>query len=426
MQRKAKLISKRRCLGALLATSMALHGCGGGDDTDWLFPLWVETDVLVADIDGDSRADIITLAHLISSQTEREGRLVVRLQTAPGTFAPARTYVVGIYPWKMALDDIDGDGAADLVIADVGSSASTSTTDEAVWMLLQDVGNRGQFLAPQRLAVDPTRPYGLAIGDVNGDQVPDVVLADPLLSGRGATLLVQDANNRGTFLAPALIPLPGNATEVAIGDLNQDGLDDLVFRMVVSVTNYVQSTQLGIVYQQAGGTLAPAVTLSPQTGINTQMLTLADYDTDGTTDVVEFFTPSSTDFQAKVTTLLQDPLGTFTPMDTSLANVKGIGDGVTADLNANGRPDFATVGFYPVGSPTTVYSTLNLFIQDGSGRYTQTAAIAMPISASRLAAGDIDGDGLMDLVALGSENEVVLVRQSKATPGTFLAPQLLD
>jgi hypothetical protein len=427
MKRNPKLISKRRFLGAVLATSLAFHGCGGGDDTDWLFPLWVETDVLVADIDGNGHADILTLAQYATDMDQREGRLVVRLQTAPDVYAPAQTYVVGIYPWKMTLDDIDGDGAADLVIADVGSSASTSTTDEAVWMLRQDASNPGHFLAPQRLAVNPTRPYDLAIGDVSGDGVPDIVVADPLLSGRGATLLVQDANSRGTFLAPALIPLPGNATEVALGDLNQDGLDDLVFRMVVSVTNYVQSTQLGIVYQQAGGTLAPAVTLSPQTGINTAMLELPDYNADGIPDVVEFFTPSSTDYKAKVTTLLQSsPPGSFSAIDTSLAGVNGTDDGFVADLDGDGRPDFATVGFYPVGSPTTVYSTLNLFKQDGSGGYSQTAAIAMPISASRLAAGDIDGDGLMDLVALGSENRVVLVRQSKAIPGTFLAPQLLD
>jgi hypothetical protein len=262
---------------------------------------------------------------------------------------------------------------------------------------------------------------------VNGDEVPDIVLADPPLSGRGATLLAQDKDNRGTFLAPTAIDLPGDASEVAIGDLNQDGLDDLVFRMVVSVTNYVQSTQLGIVYQQPGGTLAPAVTLSPQTGINTAMLDLPDYNADGIPDVVEFFTPSSTDYQPKVTTLLQSsPPGSFSAVDTSLSGVKGIDDGVAADLDGDDRPDFATVGFYPVGSPTTVYSTLNLFKQDGNGGFTQDAAIAMPISASRLAAGDLNGDSLMDLVALGSENRVVLVRQSTSAPGNFLASQLLD
>jgi hypothetical protein len=397
---------------------------GGGGDDSWLFPLWVPTDVLVADVNSDGRADVVTLAQLSSSMSEREGRLAVRLQTSPGAFAPAQTYVVGIYPWKMALDDINGDGAADLVVTDVGSPTTTAT-DQSVWLLLQKAGNPGHFLAPQRLGIDPTNPYDVVIGDVSGDIVPDIVVADSPNLGRGATLLVQDAALRGTFLAPALIPLSGDATNVVIGDVNGDGLDDLVFRMFLSRTNYVPSTELGIVYQQPAGVLAPAVTLSPQTGLNTETLAITHYDTNGLPDIVEFFTPSSTSYQAKVTTLLQNPLGSYAAVDSSLAGVHGIDGGVVGDLNGDGRPDFACVGFYPVG-PGEVDSTLNIFMQNGSGGFSLTATIAMPVSASRISAGDINGDGLNDLVALGGENQVVVLLQSATTHGVFQPPHLLN
>ena len=414
----------------VLTSLLFLAGCGGGDDGGWFdYPLWVETGVLVADIDGDSRADVITIAQLASSQEDRKGQLVVRLQTSPGVFAPAQTYVVGTYPWRMALGDIDGDGAPDLVITDAGSTA-VGVSNGTVWMVRQDAGNRGQFLAPQQLTINTTNPSDVVIGDMSGDDVPDIVVTGTYAPDKGAGLLVQDKDNRGTFLAQTLIPLPGNATAVAIGDVNGDGRNDLALRMYLSSVNYVWSTALGIVYQQAGGTLDPVVSLSPQTGLNTQTLAITHYDSNGLADVVEFFTPSGEGYTSKVTTLLQSPLGTFAAVDTSLATVRGIGDGVVADLNGDGRPDFASVGFYPTGSdpysPPTVESTLHIFMQNGSGGFSQTASISLPVSSSRVAAGDINGDGLNDLAVLGSENRAMVLLQSGATHGTFLAPQFLN
>lgn len=422
------MLSNRCVRGwAVAVMSSLVVACGGGGDSDdsWLYPLWVETDVLAADIDGDGRTDVVTLAQLSSSSSRREGRLVVRLQTAPGVFAPAQSYLVGVYPWKMALGDIDGDGAADLVVTDVGSPSST--TDRAVWMLRQDASNRGNFLAPQRLGISPTRPYGVVIGDVNGDNAPDIVIADSPAIGLGATVLYQDAAHRGIFLAPALIALPGEATAVAIGDLNGDGRSDLTFRVWLSQTNFVPNTALAVRYQQAGGVLAPALALSNQTGLNTQLLTIADYNADGVRDVVEFFTPSDTAYQAKVTTLLQsNPPGSFGAVDTSLAGINGMDGGVVADLNGDGRPDFASVGAYPVGAPSTVYSALNIFMQDGSDGFTLKTSTAMPLASTRVAAGDINGDGLNDLVVLGGSNQVLVLLQSAAVRGTFLVPQSLN
>ena len=50
---------------------LLLTSCGGDDG--WLtFPLWTPTDVQTADIDGDGRLDIITIAQLSSSMSQRE------------------------------------------------------------------------------------------------------------------------------------------------------------------------------------------------------------------------------------------------------------------------------------------------------------------------------------------------------------------
>jgi hypothetical protein len=45
---------------------------------------------------------------------------------------------------------------------------------------------------------------------------------------------------------------------------------------------------------------------------------------------------------------------------------------------------------------------------------------------SRIAAGDLDGDGFNDLVALAGDDQVVLRLQSAATPGTFSTPRRRD
>ena len=421
------MLASRSFRAGLLATLSGLllaFSAGGGGDLG-LFPLWINTDVLVADLDGDGRPDVLTLAQLATNTGQREGRLQVRLQTAPGFFLPPQTYPVGTYPWKMALADLDGDGAPDLVITDVGSPGSS--TDQAVWLLRQDASRRGQFLLPQRLALSPRQPDDVALGDLNGDNLPDIVIADSPPGGTGATVLYQNPFLRGSFLPPTLIALPGDATGVTLGDLNGDGRLDLLARVRLPPSGLVPNSTLAIRYQQAGGVLAPAVALNPQSGLISQRLTLTDYNADGVRDGVEFFTASSSAYQAKVTSLLQsNPAGAFATVDTSLFGVNGLDSGVVADLNGDGRPDFASVGAYPVGSPSNVASTLNLLLQNGIGGFTLSASIALPIAATRIAAGDVNGDGLLDLVLLGGNHQVLLLLQSASVRGSFLAPLFLN
>jgi len=419
---------KLRNSSCIAVAALLAAACGGGhDDASWLFPLWVETDVKVVDIDGDGRRDVVTLAMVSTSMSHDEGVLTIRRQSAPGVYSAPQAYPVGTYPWTMAVGDIDGDDAPDLVVGDAGSGTGANK----VWLVRQDGANRGALLAPQLLLETADMVSTVGIGDLNGDGAPDVlVAAAPLSGGKGVTLLLQDAGRRGAFAAPMIAGLPGYATAGAAGDLNGDGRNDIVARYIVSTTNYVSTTALAVTYQQPGGTFGPWTDLpSVQTGINTGLLAITDLNGDGALDIVEYFTPSGTDFRARATTLLQDPVSHgFARRDTSLAGLKGIDGAVVADLDADGLPDLATVGFYP-DSPGEVDSTLNVLRNDGAGGFVPSLSTHSPVPAGRLAAGDLDGDGRNDIVLFGSWNhqtQLFRLIQSASAPGTFLAPVYFD
>jgi hypothetical protein len=294
-----------------------------------------------------------------------------------------------------------------------------------VQLLLQDPDSHGQFLPPQKIA-SGIEAYETAVADFNNDGTSDIAIADSHVGSKRIVMLYQDPLNQGEFLPATNFVVPGSsAHNITAGDLNGDGLSDLLAWLYLAPSGYTPNGVLAISLQQPDGTLGPITTLAPQTGLIVDFLSIADYDGDGANDLFVFFTPSSVDYKAKLTVVLQESVpGTFAaPVDTSLSGIKGIDDAVVADLNGDDRPDFAVVGFFLEGSK--VKSRLNLFIQSGGGGFSLTGVYNMPISVSRVAAGDIDDDGLNDLVVLGSENQSMVLIQSHNIMGTFNSPKPL-
>jgi hypothetical protein len=408
---------RSRWAGSVALLVGVITACGGSDPFH-IYPLWVPTDVVVTDVDGDGRAEVMTLAMLSESEGHREGRLTLYRQTSPGIFETPDNYAVGRYPWKLAVDDIDGDGRLDVVATD------TERTD--IGLLLQDAQNEGRFLPEQRIEVGGTS-YEAAVADLNGDGLPDIAVGG--MSNR-AVLLYQDPTQRGSFLAPESFPLPGGSGYVAAGDLNRDGRADLVFWLYLSEHDYVPSGTHAISFQEDSGTLSLPTSFAPQSGLNVDLLSVVDHDGDGANDLVVFYSPSSQSYRAKLTVILQSSTaGTFAlPVDTSLAGYSGLDGATVADLNGDGAPDVAFAGFWPTGSdplsPPDVHSQVKVFLQAGS-TFAFAGAYNLPFSCSRVGAGDLDGDGLNDLVVLGDGNRSLVLMQIPSLPGTFAAPRAL-
>ncbi len=405
--------------GRFLATILfaTVVGCGGGGGVD-IAPFWVETDIASGDIDRDGRADVATVAALFRGIGDREGHLKIYRQGAPGAYT-VDEYIVGQYPWRVEVHDIDGDAREDVLVLDV---IGEGFNNDVLYLLLQDSVNPGRFLTPRAIATG-LATYDFNVNDLNGDGAPDIVIAGGPAGGSGAQLLIQSVAQRGTFEPITTLALPGRAQELHSGDLNGDGLGDLAFYATTSFNvNTGSSGHIVIAYGQAGGGFAPPITHAPQVGLNSELVRIADVQGDGLADVLVLFNPFSTDYRGKLTVLLQNTLGVFSAAD-SFPILRGTDGFVVSDLNDDKRPEVATTGFFPDGF--SIRSRTNILAHVGGGVYGVAAVYEMPVSMSAINAADINGDGLNDLLLLGSENQAFVMLQSSALPGTFLPARSL-
>src|SRR5262249_29827845 len=133
--------------------------------------------VVVADLNGDGKQDIVTanfawnrIGHAGSVLIESDVRVL--LGKGDGTFQAVHVYDTGGYPLAVVAADVNGDGILDLVVANGGGIFSHGNT---VGVLLGK--GDGTFQAAQTYTVG-SDPFALAVGDFNGDGHPDLAVAD--------------------------------------------------------------------------------------------------------------------------------------------------------------------------------------------------------------------------------------------------------
>lgn len=173
-------------------------------------------DLEVGDVSGDGLSDVVVMSGQLMLPN-----LEVLLQQADGTLAPAAAYSVGnhVLTSGVAIGDMTGDGRNDLIVSYGGTSANAY-----IGGFVQDASGT---LRPAGSLPSQASPEPVEIADVNGDGRNDVLVAH----GGYITLGSYLQDEFGT-LGPELWDLLPSASHydahgLAVGDINGDDLPDV-------------------------------------------------------------------------------------------------------------------------------------------------------------------------------------------------------
>jgi hypothetical protein len=338
-----------------------------------------------------------------------DDNLWLYLGNGDGTSAtPTILPLKGTSPDWVAVADLRKMGRADIVIAENESST--------VGVLFSN--GDGTFQAEQELTTYNSPDY-VTVADLNGDGSPDII------AGGGGCAAVLLGDGKGNFQAPLTscsenidlsggYPPPTFTTFISFADFNKDGKLD----MLISVPTDGVMMLLG---DGQGNFTSPVRIVSGSTISNDPYFfltsTTIDYNGDGCPDA------AIGDWQGMIFLFAGDCAGNFKhPASLNF----GAGDVPAqlsvADINGDGHPDLVASGLPIVVGAAPAGRMLSVMLSDGQGSFQHAQVYRGGDSLVSFAAGDLNGDGNLDVLAV-AQNENGLYEFLNEGSGGFGAPQ---
>ncbi|MGC1871573.1 MAG: FG-GAP-like repeat-containing protein [Acidobacteriaceae bacterium] len=331
--------------------------------------------VAVADFNHDGFPDV-AVAYL------QDNAVRVLAGKGGGLFGPSTEYPVGKQPYSIAAGDLNNDGYADLVTA--------NTTDGTISVLMNNGGGSGTFASAQTYTVGRL-PYQVAIGDLNGDGIPDLAVTNY----GDNTVSILYGQSGGGFVGGQTLATCTNPYGVAIGDTRHSGQNDIAVTCFHTDQLEVFLNNSMMPYQPPP---AQASFQSPEmysTDSNPTSLVMGDFNRDGNLDIV---TGNST--ANDVSFFAGNGSGAFpSPAVNSFA--LNFPDSIAAgDVNEDGIPDLVTVA--------ANFNEVAILLGKGDGTFEQRVEFAAGEQPWAVALGDFNRDGKLDIVTANTVNRVNL------------------
>jgi hypothetical protein len=292
--------------------------------------------VALGDVNGDGKLDVVVANPCENIMDCSNGAVSMMFGNGDGTLGPLWTYsLAGWWAVSVAVGDVNSDGQPDLLVADTCSTKPTCDGDgcKCTTGLVEVLGAGGH-------------PYGsggpyarsVALGDVNGDGKPDLLIANDNSVG------VLLGNGDGTFQSALAYGAGGwGARSVTVRDVNGDGKPDLLVARRTASSN----STVGVLLGNGDGTFQPAVTYNSG-GYQSFSVAVGDVNGDGKPDLVTANQFGAKDDRA-VGVLLGNGDGTFqTPVVFSSGGT-WVTSVAVGDLNRDGKPDLVLANGSNVG-----------------------------------------------------------------------------
>lgn len=382
-------------------------------------------DMVAGDFDGDGRLDIVTA-------NAGDNTVSLLLGSGDGNFHQPQRFATDGEPDAIVVGDFNGDGFPDLAVG--------KEIQPGIQIFFGD--GRGGFQPPVKIATDMVANQ-LAIADLNHDGIPDL-----LATGRaGNRLVIRSLLGRGdgTFQAPIdRQAFVGTISSLAVVDLNGDGIPDVVTLAGSNLPGEFLHVYLG----NGDGTFLDS--RDTFVGQVAESIAVGDFNNDGKMDVLAG--SGNIASAANISVFLGNGDGTFRNAGSYFGALFGASLAV-ADFDHDGNLDFVSlpdlflgngdgtfrkfpgvlkVGPFDLGSflhvadmngdglPDLVAAQgyhFSVLINNGDGTFQSPVLFAQG-GAWQAALADFDLDGRLDIAAAGgfTNNSISLFLSGPPAP----------
>jgi FG-GAP-like repeat len=304
------------------------------------------------------------------------------------------------HPAHVEVVDLDADGVNDLLVANLGAPMPTDDRrGEVVWLK----GRKDGAYEIKLLAVGLGRVSDVQAADFDGDGDLDLVVAVFGWRRVGEILLLEQRrgpDNAVEFTRRTIDPRHGTI-HVPVTDLNRDGKPDFVAVITQEYETVVAFLNTG------GGQFTPRTLFkAPHPAFGCSGIQLTDLDADGKLDVLltngdVYDSPLLKPYHG-VTWLRNQGDGPFEPR--TLGALYGAQRALAGDIDGDGDLDVVATSF--LGEPQ--YGAMRrevgadavvLFEQTRPGEFVRHSIERETCDYASFALGDIDGDGDLDIIA---------------------------